>query len=183
MDRIKEEYGKLRNEVRIFLKRPKEIIEHFLYMTTVIFTALMFWKLSMILTGTDSPIVVVLSGSMEPSFYRGDILFLMKKEPITSGDIVVFKVPGRNIPIVHRAISLHAGIDDLSVLTKGDNNEVHDRGLYPHGVKWLDNANILGTVLLKIPQIGIASIYLNEVPAFKYAVTAFVVFLILAGKG
>ena len=36
------------------------------------------------LTGTESPIVVVLSGSMEPAFYRGDVLFLYegKKDPI-----------------------------------------------------------------------------------------------------
>lgn len=49
------------------------------------------------------------SGSMEPAFHRGDILFLtnFQDEPVRVGDIVVFKVEGRDIPIVHRVIKLH----------------------------------------------------------------------------
>ena len=47
------------------------------------------------------------SGSMEPAFYRGDILFLhMGYTPFRSGDIVVFKVADREIPIVHRIIKV-----------------------------------------------------------------------------
>ena len=42
----------------------------------------------------ESPIVVVLSGSMEPAFHRGDLLFLTnyEQEDIRVGEIVVFKV-------------------------------------------------------------------------------------------
>lgn len=49
------------------------------------------------------------SGSMEPAFHRGDLLFLTnnKEDPIRAGEIVVFKVEGRDIPIVHRVIKLH----------------------------------------------------------------------------
>lgn len=49
------------------------------------------------------------SGSMEPAFQRGDLLFLtnFKEDPIRVGEIVVFKVKGREIPIVHRVIKLH----------------------------------------------------------------------------
>lgn len=32
------------------------------------------------------------------------------------------------------------------ILTKGDNNEVHDRGLYNRGQKWLTNGDIVGRV-------------------------------------
>lgn len=39
----------------------------------IIFSALMIWKGLMCYTGSESPIVVVLSGSMEPAFYRGDL--------------------------------------------------------------------------------------------------------------
>ena len=48
----------------------------------------------MVATGSESPIVVVLSGSMEPAFHRGDLLFLTNKETedIRVGEIVVFKV-------------------------------------------------------------------------------------------
>ena len=49
------------------------------------------------------------SGSMEPAFFRGDLLFLGNdvQEPIRAGEIVVFKIEGREIPIVHRVIKVH----------------------------------------------------------------------------
>lgn len=54
-------------------------------------------------------VVVLFSGSMEPAFHRGDLLFLTnyKEDPVKVGDIVVFKVEGRDIPIVHRVLKLH----------------------------------------------------------------------------
>ena len=43
---------------------------------------------------------------MEPSFYRGDILFINWDYGIpASGDIVVYRIPGQEIPIVHRVVS------------------------------------------------------------------------------
>jgi signal peptidase len=52
--------------------------------------------------------VLLFSGSMEPAFYRGDLLFLtLSDDPFRVGDIVVFKIPGRDIPIVHRIIKVH----------------------------------------------------------------------------
>ena len=59
----------------------------------------------MVFTGSDSPVVVVLSGSMEPAYYRGDILFLwLGSSEISVGEVCVFKLPGRDIPIVHRVL-------------------------------------------------------------------------------
>ena len=66
-------------------------------------------------------VVVVLSGSMEPGFQRGDILFLnMGTAPARTGEIVVFNLDGRDIPIVHRVIKVHqrANEDHLDILTK-----------------------------------------------------------------
>jgi signal peptidase len=36
----------------------------------IVTTALIIWKGLMCITGTESPVVVVLSGSMEPGFQR-----------------------------------------------------------------------------------------------------------------
>ena len=59
---------------------------------------------------THTQVVVVLSGSMEPGFYRGDILFLYQPHaPLQAGDIVVFNTDGREIPIVHRVIKVGWG--------------------------------------------------------------------------
>jgi signal peptidase len=46
---------------------------------------------------------------MEPAFHRGDLLFLVNP-PNTRyeiGDITVYKIPGQNIPIVHRVLETH----------------------------------------------------------------------------
>lgn len=49
------------------------------------------------------------SGSMEPAFHRGDLLFLTNRveDPIRVGEIVVFRIEGREIPIVHRVLKIH----------------------------------------------------------------------------
>lgn len=46
---------------------------------------------------------------MEPAFHRGDLLFLTNRieEPIRVGEIVVFRIEGREIPIVHRVLKVH----------------------------------------------------------------------------
>ena len=95
----------------------------------------MIWKGLMFITKSESPVVVVLSGSMEPAFQRGDILFLNNQDdPIRVGEIVVFKIKDRDIPIVHRVTKVHEKADgEVEVLTKGDNNRVDDRGLYAPG--------------------------------------------------
>ena len=75
----------------------------FVQMLHVIAMALAVWKGLGIVTNSESPVVVVLSGSMEPAFHRGDLLFLtMGSKPIEVGEITVYSVPGTEIPIVHR---------------------------------------------------------------------------------
>ena len=77
----------------------------FLNLCFVFASAYMFWETLSLVANTHSPIVVVLSGSMEPAFQRGDILFLWNRnERVNVGDIVVYEVDGKSIPIVHRVL-------------------------------------------------------------------------------
>ncbi|GAA50371.1 kinesin family member 3/17, partial [Clonorchis sinensis] len=113
----------------------------------VVGSALMLWKGLIVFTYSESPLVVVLSGSMEPAFFRGDVLYLTNypDEPIRTGDIAVFRIEGRDIPIVHRVIKVHESVNGtVKLLTKGDNNPVHDRGLYAPGQDWIVPSQILG---------------------------------------
>ncbi|KAM4660662.1 signal peptidase complex catalytic subunit SEC11A isoform 4-T4 [Amazona ochrocephala] len=113
----------------------------------IVSSALMIWKGLMVVTGSESPIVVVLSGSMEPAFHRGDLLFLTNRieDPIRVGEIVVFRIEGREIPIVHRVLKIHEKQNgDIKFLTKGDNNAVDDRGLYKRGQHWLEKKDVVG---------------------------------------
>ena len=58
---------------------------------------------------------MLLSGSMEPAFHRGDLLLLTHdaQGPVRVGDIVVFKIEGREIPIVHRVLKVHEKYDQV----------------------------------------------------------------------
>uniref|UniRef100_A0A5F9D2X3 Signal peptidase complex catalytic subunit SEC11 n=1 Tax=Oryctolagus cuniculus TaxID=9986 RepID=A0A5F9D2X3_RABIT len=139
----------------------------------IVSSALMIWKGLIVLTGSESPIVVVLSGSMEPAFHRGDLLFLtnFREDPIRAGEIVVFKVEGRDIPIVHRVIKVHEKDNgDIKFLTKGDNNEVDDRGLYKEGQNWLEKKDVVGRARGFLPYVGMVTIIMNDYPKFKVGI-------------
>lgn len=58
----------------------------------IVASAVMIWNVLKLSLWTESPIVVVLSGSMEPCMQRGDILVLHKLTPIEVGDIIVYTI-------------------------------------------------------------------------------------------
>ncbi|KAL0572558.1 Signal peptidase complex catalytic subunit [Marasmius crinis-equi] len=161
----------------------RHVLLQVLNFASVIASGLMIWKGLGLVTNTESPIVVVLSGSMEPAFYRGDLLFLTNPphERYHTGDITVYKIPGAEIPIVHRVLETHdvstkvkiPGLTqkqpgDQLLLTKGDNNQVDDIELY-QGLDWLEKSHIVGKVRGFLPYIGYVTIAMNDFPQLKYA--------------
>ncbi|XP_074273562.1 uncharacterized protein LOC141597112 [Silene latifolia] len=139
----------------------------------VVSTVLMIWYTLILLTGTQSPVIVVISGSMEPGFRRGDILFaILDKSPFHAGEILVFKIKDKDIPIVHRVIKVHRqrDSDQVNLLTKGDNNKLDDSygRIYANGQLWLENSDIIGRVKGYLPYVGYATIIITEQPLIKY---------------
>lgn len=170
--------------IEIYHMNIRTFITQAVVLGTVVSSALMLWKFLMLVTNSESPIVVVLTGSMEPSFYRGDLLFINWDYTNPSpGDIVVYKVPTQEIPIVHRVIALQP-LDNgqYLALTKGDNNPVNDRGLYPRGELWLNNKQILGRIRMFCPYIGLATIILNDYPALKWTILILMGIFVLTSK-
>lgn len=112
---------------------------------------------------------VVLSGSMEPEFSKGDLLIIKETSDFGLNDIVVFE--DNQSLVVHRVV----GIGKEEVVTKGDANNVADEPISISAVKgkvifWIP---YLGTIVdfLKTP-IGIilviaAAILLIEVPHMR----------------
>lgn len=163
----------------------RQLIFQILNFGLIIASALTIWKGLMLATGSESPIVVVLSGSMEPAFHRGDLLFLTNhhEDPVRVGDIVVFKIKGRDIPIVHRVLKLHEKEDETyKILTKGDNNSVDDRGLYAPGQLWLERSDIVGRARGFVPYIGMITILMNDYPKLKYVVLGFLGIFVLVHR-
>lgn len=163
----------------------RQLIFQVLNFGLIIASALTIWKGLMLATGSESPIVVVLSGSMEPAFHRGDLLFLTNNhdEPLKVGDIVVFKIKDRDIPIVHRIIKLHQKEDkSLKILTKGDNNSVDDRGLYAADQVWLGKSDIVGRARGFLPYIGMVTILMNDYPKMKYIMLGILAIFVLVHR-
>ena len=70
------------------------------------------WKGLSLVSDSPTPIVVVLSGSMEPAYQRGDLLLLWNRNLLAEtavGEVVVYSVPGKDIPIVHRVVRRFGG--------------------------------------------------------------------------
>ena len=67
-------------------------------------------------------------------------------------------------------------------LSKGDNNPVDDRGLYPKGKMYLDESNIVGHVFATIPYSGFFTLVLNDYPAVKYTLLACMFISVLVTK-
>ncbi|RPA82564.1 signal peptidase I [Ascobolus immersus RN42] len=150
--------------------RPRQLASQVLSFALVLSTAFMLWKGLSIAADSPSPIVVVLSGSMEPAFQRGDLLFLWNRSPDTKvGEIVVYNVAGMNIPIVHRVVRNHQGdLPGKKLLTKGDNNGADDVDLYARGQFYLDREkDVIGSVVGYIPFVGYVTIMLSEHPWMK----------------
>eukprot|EP00164_Ancoracysta_twista_P004869 GFYU01006619.1.p1 GENE.GFYU01006619.1~~GFYU01006619.1.p1 ORF type:complete len:182 (-),score=24.56 GFYU01006619.1:74-619(-) len=171
------------NQIRMMKKR--EFLHQGLNLAMIVLSALMIWKTLMVVTQSESPVVVVLSGSMEPAFQRGDILFLDNREhDVRVGDIVVFKVAGREIPIVHRVLTVHQRKEEgeMFLLTKGDNNRVDDRGLYNPGQLWLKRSEILGKAVGYLPGVGMVTIMMNDYPWIKYALIFVMGVLVITNK-
>ena len=143
-------------------------------------SAYMFWQTLSVLTNSPSPIVVVLSGSMEPAFQRGDILFLWNRNVESKvGDVVVYEVEGKEIPIVHRVLREHHSVNIKQnhkqlLLTKGDNNAGDDIPLYANKKLYLSKqADIVGTVKGYFPRLGYITIWITENQYAKYALLGF----------
>ena len=118
---------------------------------------------------TDYPFVVVTSGSMEPTIYRGDILILEGKDPADIatgthedhlGDIILYDSHGIwpnpiADPIVHRVVGkLYDDVEDMYYfVTQGDANGNTDP-LVPE-------THVLGVVRHIIPKVGMIKIWLS----------------------
>ncbi|KAH0543473.1 Signal peptidase complex catalytic subunit [Glutinoglossum americanum] len=176
----KQTSGRIKNSHQVHLPptmfsslsylKPRQLAAQILNFGLILSTAFMLWKGLSIASDSPSPIVVVLSGSMEPAFQRGDLLFLWNRGLKTEvGEIVVYNVRGKDIPIVHRVVRRFSKEGEpLQLLTKGDNNLADDTELYAHGQDYLNREkDIIGSVVGYMPYVGYVTILLSEHPWLK----------------
>jgi len=153
-------------------KKPvprKKIIIAVVMISIAFFGSFLLYFILQISFNTETPIVVVVSGSMEPQIHEGDMLFVVGIEPENiksgtiedkDGDIIVFNAQGLwptapIDPIVHRVINKYQLGDTWYFETKGDANSIQDAAAIPE-------SRVIGVVVGGIPYIGWVKIFLTE---------------------
>ena len=113
---------------------------------------------------------VVVSGSMQPAFYRGDIVLIEKADffgihefnvdDVEVGDVVVYDAKWFNQPVIHRIINITDINGTTMYMIKGDNNNAPDP-YYVTKEQIQSKVVTFGDNLVVIPKIGYLSLWLR----------------------
>lgn len=119
---------------------------------------------------------VVLSGSMEPAYETGSLLYV-KEVPYTElevGDVITFMLDEDTVA-THRIVEVVSDETDSSVVryqTKGDANNAVDGSLVHY-------KNVIGTPVFSIPKLGYIANYIQTPPGMYVAASAGALLLLL----
>ena len=118
----------------------------------------------------------VLSGSMEPTYHVGSLIYVKKVEPadLKVGDPLTYVIEGGTV-VTHRIVDIMQDQDDPTQLrfkTKGDNNKIED-GLPVH------SKNVLGKPILTIPLLGYVAHFIQTPPTSFLSIGICVVIVLL----
>ena len=117
----------------------------------------------------------VLSGSMEPTYHTGSLIYVKDVDPfqLQSGDVITFMLDEDTLA-THRIVQVVPDENDPTVvrfMTKGDANDVIDGSLVHY-------KNVVGTPIFSIPYLGYFANFVQNPPGLYIAI-AFCAFLVL----
>lgn len=113
-------------------------------------------------------VFTVLSGSMEPTYHTGSVIYVkdVDYQELEPGDVITFMLSEDTIA-THRIVEVIPDEDDPTVLryrTKGDANEAEDGGLVHY-------KNVIGTPVFTIPYLGYVAAYIQQPPGMYIAIS------------
>ncbi|MDB8804730.1 signal peptidase I [Romboutsia sp. 1001216sp1] len=113
----------------------------------------------------------VLSGSMEPEFYPGDLVVTINKNKvdIEKEDIITFVDNGEIV--THRVME----ITNEGYKTKGDNNDVYDPDI-------IKKDNVIGEVKFSIPKMGYVAQFLSNPMVIAAEMFLLALFIIIINR-
>jgi len=134
-----------------------------------------------VLLNTSTPIAYISSGSMEPTYYTGDLVIIkgFDGKDIEVGDVIVFQPPGYNELILHRVVAKKYDNGIYYFLTKGDNPRTNK---YIDRWGWVPENRIKGKVIGRIPALGYVFMFLSSLEG-KLIILVLVVVLFLIDFG
>ncbi|MBR0379688.1 MAG: signal peptidase I [Mogibacterium sp.] len=117
----------------------------------------------------------VTSGSMEPKYKVGSVVYVRHVEPETlkEGDVITFHISEDELA-THRIIRVERTADGLQFWTKGDANSISDGSPVAAG-------NVVGKVYFTIPFLGVFAGFLEGVRGKVIIVLGALMLLVLIG--
>ena len=121
-------------------------------------------------------VFTVLSGSMEPTYHVGSLIYVKDVDPFTleEGDVITFLLD-ENTVATHRIAGIVPDEEDPSVIrfrTKGDANDTEDGSLVHY-------KNVVGTPVFTIPKLGYFADYIQHPPGMYIAISVAAIVLLL----
>ena len=121
-------------------------------------------------------VFTVLSGSMEPTYHTGSLIYVKEVDPYTieAGQPITFML-NEDTVATHRVVGIVPDEEDPTVIrfrTKGDANEAEDGGLVHY-------KNVIGTPIFSIPYLGYVADYIQHPPGMYIAISAGAILLLL----
>lgn len=121
-------------------------------------------------------IFTVLSGSMEPAYHVGSLIYVQEVDykTLQVGDPITYML-NENTVVTHRIIEVLVDEEDpdtLRYFTKGDANNAPD-GTSVH------YKNIIGKPVFSIPYLGYVSNYIQNPPGMYVAIAAGAILILL----
>ena len=92
--------------------------------------------------------LIILTGSMEPTYHPGDIIFIKEQKDYFVDNVITFQQ--RGMIVTHRII----GKDGETFVTKGDANNSADTPI--------NLSDIYGKVIASIPKVGRVILFLQK---------------------
>ena len=119
---------------------------------------------------------VVLSGSMEPTYHTGSLIYVKKADPFTieAGTPITFMMDEDTIA-THRVVEVVPDETDSTVVrfrTKGDANDAPDGSLVHY-------KNVIGTPVFSIPYLGYVSDYITNPPGMYIGFTVLGIIILM----
>lgn len=155
----------------------KKVVKVWNIVTSVLVAAVVI--LALLLVGVrimGLQVFAVLSGSMEPAYHTGSLIYVKEVDPfqIEPGQAITFMLDEDTIA-THRVVAVVPDEEDASIIrfrTKGDANNSEDGSL-------VHFKNVVGTPVYTIPYLGYVANYIQKPPGLYMAISAGAVLLLL----
>ena len=145
--------------------------------TTVLVTVVVI--LALALAGArfvGMQVFTVLSGSMEPVYHVGSLIYVKEVDPyeLEAGDVITYMLSEDTVS-THRIVGVVPDEEDPAVIrfrTKGDANDAEDGTLVHY-------KNVIGSPVFTIPKLGYVANYIQNPPGTYIAISGGAILLLL----